>query len=582
MKRIISLLLASALLLGSLLAFTSCGAPKNDGARISVYLGEAVYDFDPTDYYVDSNAEQVMSLLFDPLFSINKKGKLKCDAAADDYKVDKDERTITIELKETYWSDGIRVKAEDFVYAWRNVLLNPNNANPAANLLYDIENAKEIKSAEEGMSIYEFGAVASDTYEITITYREGADYKQLLKNLASVATAPIRQDIATELASGYWSKIANTAITNGAFAIASINNIDNSFTLVRNSGYHQKLTVKDHTKIVRPAMLIGEGGEEISYKDIEDKVIFYMSDAPLADRAAHKNDAIVVDDLSTYTYVFNMDKPLFQNENVRKALSVVIDRNAIIEAITFGKAATGFLPDAVIDTDTGKSFNKKIDDLISASGNKAAAENLLANVDFSEIGKEITLTINDDAESNAIAAIVKTAWESIGFTVTVDAVKYVENKIDPDISSDPIRDSKIQVLVNNASRGTRDFDVIAVDWQMYSNDPFVALSAFSTDFSGCGVKLPAKDTKYSSFGGYSDSEYDALIKSAYEEQDKEKRSEILHAAEQKLIDTAPVIPLVFNQSFAFVNKDISKVKYDGFGNIILIDMKQKNYEDYLD
>ena len=580
MKKIISLLLASALLLGSLLVFASCGAPKDDGARINVYLGEAVYDFDPTDYYVDSNAEQVMSLLFDPLFSVNKNGKLKCDAAADKYRVDKEERTITIELKETYWSDGIRVKAEDYVYAWRNVLLNPNNANPAATLLYDIENAVEVKDGKK--SIYELGAIASDSYEITITYRENADYKQLLKNLASVATAPIRQDIVTEIASGYWSKIANTAITNGAFCISSFNSIDNSFTLVRNSGYHQALTVKNPNKIVRPGMLIGEGGAELSYKDIEEKVVFYMSDAPLADRAEHYKDAIVTDDLSTYTYVFNMDKPLFQNENVRKALSLVIDRNAIIEAITFGKAATGFLPDAVLNTANGKSFNKKTEALISVNANKTEAENLLANVDFSEIGKNITLTINDDAEANAIAAIVKTAWESLGFTVTVDAVSYVENKIDPNISNDPVKDSEIQVLVNNASRGKRDFDVIAVDWQMYSQDPFVALSAFSTDFSGCGVKLPENEIKYGSFGGYFDSDYDALIKAAYEENDTKKRNEILHSAEAMLVDSACVVPLVFNQNFAFTSKEISKVTYDGLGNIILVDMKQKDYEKYLD
>ena len=40
-------------------------------------LGEKVYDFDPTDYYVDSNAELVMGLLYDPLFRVNEKGKIK-------------------------------------------------------------------------------------------------------------------------------------------------------------------------------------------------------------------------------------------------------------------------------------------------------------------------------------------------------------------------------------------------------------------------------------------------------------------------------------------------------------------------
>ena len=84
MKKILSLVLALSLLLGSALVLTSCGAPDDEGAQISVYLGEPIYDFDPTDYYVDSNADQLMSLLYEPLFTVTEKGKLK-EAAAKEY-----------------------------------------------------------------------------------------------------------------------------------------------------------------------------------------------------------------------------------------------------------------------------------------------------------------------------------------------------------------------------------------------------------------------------------------------------------------------------------------------------------------
>ena len=75
MKKIVSLLLTLSILVLCVSALSSCGAPKDDGAEISVYLGERIYDFDPTDYYVDSNAESVMSLLFEPLFRLNANGK---------------------------------------------------------------------------------------------------------------------------------------------------------------------------------------------------------------------------------------------------------------------------------------------------------------------------------------------------------------------------------------------------------------------------------------------------------------------------------------------------------------------------
>ena len=118
MKRIVCLLLALIMLFTSAICLFSCGEPEDDGAEIAVYLGERVYDFDPGDYYVDSNADQIMSLLYDPLFRVNEKGKLVLDGAADDYSVDEDTRTIVITLRETYWSNSKPVIAADFVYAW--------------------------------------------------------------------------------------------------------------------------------------------------------------------------------------------------------------------------------------------------------------------------------------------------------------------------------------------------------------------------------------------------------------------------------------------------------------------------------
>ena len=579
MKRIISLALTLAMMLGVCAMLASCGEPKDDGAEISVYLGE-VFDFDPTDYFVDSNQEQVMSLLFEPLFTVDEKGKLQCDGVAEKYKVDKEERTIVITLRETYWSDGVRVTAADFVHAWRDIILEPNDANPAAALLYDIENAAEIKRGD--VSIYaDFGAEATEIYELTITYRDGADYKQLLKNLASVATSPIRQDIVFNENEGYWTKFINTAIVNGPFMIADYSVETGSFTLARNSGYHQDPLTKDYTKIVRPGALVSfistldSEAVALTYKDIEEKTVFYLADAPLSDRAENEKNAVKSDDLSTYSYVFNFDNPLFAIKEVRQALSMAIDRNAIVEAITFGKAASSFLPKDIYDSK----------DLIATGSKLNEAKTLLEGVDFSGVSKKFELTVNNDEESLKIAELVVASWEELGFEVEINAVGAVlyndksTNKEDEKLK---FYDSEIQLLVNDAARGDRKFDVIAVDWQLYSTDAFVALAAFSTEFSGCGAVLPANDMKFGSFGGYRSADYDAYIAAAFAATDADARREALYNAEQLLVEDACIAPIVFNQNYAFVSKDLSKVEVNGLGNFVLTEAKQKNYEDYLD
>lgn len=566
---------------GAMLSLTACGEPKDSGAKISVYLGADVLDFDPTDYYADSNAEQVMGLIFEPLFSVTSKGKLKC-AAAKEYSVNEKERQIVIKLRESYWSDEVRVKAEDFIYAWREVLLEPSNPNPAAALLYDIENAVSIKAGEE--SCYSFGAVASDTYEITINYREGADYKQLLKNLASVATSPLRVDIVTG-AETFWSKEASTIVTNGPFKIEALNRQYGEFTLARNMGYHQKSSAKDYTKNVTPASLvsfIAKNGElELTYDDIENKTVFYMGDATLDDRSANKDKAKYSDDFSTYSYVFNTDKPLFAIKEVRKALSLALDRAAIVEAITFGKAATGFLPDAVAKSVYGKNPAARLTaDYETAL---AQARELVNSVDFKGISKSFTLTVNNDEESVKIAEFAEAAWELLGFNVTVKKVSTVNSTVnDPNTGEKKtITDSAIQTLVKEASYGNRNFDVIAVDWQMYSNDAFVALAAFTSNMNGNGVDFATTGSYRANISGWTNADYDNYVNVAYAAKTDAERKAALKEAEKILLDSAPVVPVIYNQNFAFVSKDISKITVDGFGNFNLTHAKQKDYHKYL-
>lgn len=569
MKRIIGALLLTALLACALSALGGCGTPADDGAVINVYLGEKIYDFDPTDFYADSAAERAMSLLFEPLFSVDAAGKLSC-AAAKSYKIDKEERRIVVTLRESYWSDATRVKAADFIYAWRDVLLDSSKATPAAALLYDIEGATAAKSG--GSTAYYFGAKATDTYEITITYREGADTDRLLRNLSSVATSPLREDIVNN-APGYWSKTLSYAVSNGPFRLATLDYTAGIFTLARNSGYHQSPTAEDKTKNVTPAKLMSSfavNGEYLSYDDIAAKTVFVMNDATLADRKAHKDAASVADAGSAYVYAFNTDNPIFANESVRLALSLAIDRAAVVNAITFGKAADGLVP--------GSGIGASLSDMARAKELLAAAEASMS----APLQKSFTLTVNDDEESLAVAGIAKAAWEELGFTVTINAVGVVTTEITDRQTNEEltINDSGIQKLLIDAAHGVRNYDVIGFDWMMYSDDAFVPLTAFASSLTGFGTDIETGN-KRKNVTGWSSPDYDALMNAAFVATDRETRDGLLRSAEKLLLDSAPITPVYFNQSFTFSHADISGVTYDAAGNPVYTKMKLKDYGQYL-
>lgn len=581
MKRIISLILTVVMLFGMMSVLSACGAPKDDGAEINVYLGDAVFDFDPGDYYVSDNAEQILALLYEPLFKLKKNGKVKC-AAAKDYEVDEDERKITIELRESYWSDGVQVKASDYVYAWCERLISSAAPNPAAALFYDIEGVREV--AQGIGSTSDVGIKATEMSKLEITYCEGADYKNILKNLASVAASPVRQDV-VENAETYWAKSANTIVTNGPFKMKSYNVETGEFQLSRNLGYHQLPTTKDYDNKVNPGLIYTTFKNEhndvsVSYKDIADKVVFVMTDLSLAERAEYAKKADTFDQTSTYTYVFNTKHPLLSDANVRKALSLVIDRTEIANAVTFAKPADGFIPDICNGSEAG---------LISVNANKAEAEKCMAKVDSAlfEANKSITLTVGNDEESVKIAEIVKTAWESIGFSVTVEAVGMKTTELKSADGSIYIDDSTIQNLIKEASYGNVQYDVIAVDWQMYCRDAAVGLASLTSNINGMGVDfIPnegAADTRVnrSNVAGWADSKYDELVNAIYAADGDKARKDCADKAEEYLVSAMPVCPILFNQSFVFDSSKISKLKYDGLGNLVFTDVKLGGYKKYL-
>ena len=584
MKRIISLLLALALLVGCATVLSSCGK-KDNGAEIAVYLGSEVYDLDPSDYFVSDNAAQFMSLLYEPLFTLNEKGKLKM-AAAEDYEIDEEKREIRITLRESYWSDGNRVVPSDFVYAWER-LLDPANANPAAALLYDIEGALDVKTGAIS-SLY--GAAANnygDGKTIVINYRENADADALLKNLASLATAPVRPGV-VESSPAFWSKSVSSIATNGAFTLSVYDVETGEICLERNIGYHQSREAKNVDKYVKPYKLVtfwtaNAQKATLTYDDIEKKTVFFLGDATAEARknATLADEAEAYDTLSTFTLAFASQNAIFKDVNVRKAMSLAINRTEIAKALVFAKPATGFLPETVKNSEgdaftVSEKFNSSADITTAASILPASAK-----------GATLTLALHDDVENRIIGAMVESAWEAIGLNVTVEYLGAKTVTVsDVTMGEMSYTESHIQYLVKTlAEGGSVAYDVIGFDWQMYSSDPFVGLASLSNTMCGNGAEFANNGgvSLHSSLAKWSaanQTAYDSLIKSAYAASDAESREYWLQAAAKLIAQYVPVIPVVYNQNFGVIGKGLSRVDVDYFGNFSFDRAKLKNYDEY--
>ncbi len=551
MKKLISMLLMAAMLVTLLAGCGSTLEEDEKGAIIDIYLASEISDYDPALAYTDDSAAKVLGLVYEGLTRINAKGKVE-NALMKDYKIFENEEngeySMEITIKNTKWSDGRVVSADDVVYAWKRIL-DPEFSCSAAALLFDIKNARDVKMGDN--SVDDLGIAAVDDTIIEVQFEEKIDYNKFLENLACLALVPLREDVVSRY--DRFATAPSTICTNGPFAIKGIE-LGESLMLERNVYYYRDTDNEDALdKYVLPYRLMINFGadEEANTAAYEAGEIFYLGEIALSKRAAYKEEATITNLLSTHSFIINCENKTLSNQATRKALSDSLDRTAIANAVTYATPATGLVPDAVYDKAIGDSFRANGGAILSATKGSASGSG------------SFTLTIKDNALENTIAELAKASWEAAGFKVTIKALGVEEYK---------------------TAYETGDYDVIALDYQSPSTDAFGALAVFATGFSGNGIDIQNDNYDPVPFvPGYESAAFDEKIEAAFAEKDRAARSAILHEAEKILMEELPIIPVIFNQdAYVYNDEVLSGIKdnYFGFRNFNRLNMKDwRSYQE---
>lgn len=598
MKKIVSLLLVIVMLLSATVVLSSC---NKKGAEIKIYLGDQLYDLDPALAFVNDDLTRVLSLLYEPLFTLNEKGKV-VNALAKSYKIIEDEERdlyqMEITLRETYWNDGRnQVTANDIFFAWTRIL-DPDFSTQAAPLLYDIKNAVAVKRGEISRSAL---GLEANRDVLTVTFEGKVDYDAFLRNLTSVALVPVRY---SEVHADFWAQKASFISTNGPFSIRAWNKNTGEFTLQENRYFH---SVEGEGSYVYPAILASMW-TDMSFENYEDgndrnmnkflrkkltqfveSAVFCVGSLPATkeERDSYAENVETYDTFSTYSYIFNTKKELFADEDVRRALSMVIDREYLAEQLVFAKAADGLISPAVWESTKKKvSFRSESEALIVTTAKLAEAQALLADKDLPT--DEFELVVRNSPDDMFIASYAVKQWAKLGFSVSINPVSF-----DTEVWSDD-GDGGREVKYGDAEKPTSmtvyddgvqamymagDFDVIGLDYQMYSTNAFTALCGFTSTMNGNGVENGFDEATGQSVrtpilhcSGFSDEAYDALIERAYKEKDLDKRAAILHEAEAYLMEKLPIMPIVYNQNY-YIIEGVSGVDVDGYGNLVFTKAK---------
>jgi oligopeptide transport system substrate-binding protein len=210
--------------------------------------------------------------------------------------------------------------------------------------------------------------------------------------------------------------------------------------------------------------------------------------------------------LGTYYYRCNVTKPPFNDKRVRQALAMSVDRDGIVKSITKGgeQPAFSFAPPKCGDYPVHPYYKADI----------AAAKKLLADAGYPD-GKgfpKFEILFNTADTHRAIAEAIQQMWKvNLGIDATLVNQEW---KV--------YLDSERQL----------NYQVARASWISDYIDPRSFLDMYVT---GGGNNQT----------GWSNKDYDRLIREAGFTADPQKRFDIFHQAETILMDESPIIPLYY-------------------------------------
>ncbi|CDZ74637.1 Oligopeptide transport system permease protein OppA [Peptoniphilus sp. ING2-D1G] len=520
----------------------------------------------------------ILNHLFTGLLTYDESGEIVA-GMADLPVVSEDGLNYTFTIRDGMkWSNGDPVTANDFEFSWKRVL-DPQTASVYAYQLYYLAGGKEFNSIEKPGVYYVKDDDDNDTEEVDheVTYTDAdtqgldiagksdeevaqmvyekwlteardkvgvkaVDEKTLevtlanptpyFKDLTAFYTLyPVNEKIVSE--NPDWAKDAETHVSNGAFTLKTWEH-DSLIEIVKNDNWVNA----DKVKLAGISWDILEDSNT-AYQNYDGGKYWMEVDPPqevVAQKFSNEDPELIIGkQVGTYYYNLNNIQTAegnnpFVNVNIRKALSMALDREGLVTNITKGGQipAEGMVPYGLTD-DTGADFREANGVLIEY--NPEEAKKLLdkgleeTGLTLEDINGKVLLYNTDEAHKKNAQAVQQMWKETLGIEIQLENVDF---------------------NVKLAREKAHDFDISRAGWVGDYSDPMTMLDLFITGGS-------FNDS------GYTNPKYDELINTAISSPDQKVRMDAMKEAEKILMEDMPVIPVYFYTQPYFVKQNVKGI-----------------------
>ena len=444
---------------------------------------------------------------------------------AESWDVSDDGLTWTFHLRDAKWSDGKPIVAEDFVYAW-NRLVNPDTGADYEYMLDMVKGYEEKK--------LEISAPDEKTFVVNLSVK--CPYFEEI--CAFPAVMPVRKDAVEGTEN--WTNSPDTLIANGPYVLKEWKH-NQVIEMEKNPEYYDA----DSVKAEKLAFHLQDDQNAI-YASYRSGDLDFINSVPQEEvqKLLDTKELKVLPQVGTYYVVFNVEKEPFNDARVRKAFSLVIDRDFIVRQVTGQgqEPASGYVPSGVYDVDGaegddfrtvgGDYYSIKVDDY---EKNVDEAKKLMEEAGYKdgEGFPQVEYLYNTNEGHKAIAEALQNMWqEKLGVQVT-------------------LQNQDWNVFLTERKQG--NFNIARSGWIADYNDPMSFIDMWMTG----GGNNDAQ---------YKNPKYDEIVKAAKATSDQAERMENMHKAEDILVgEDAVVAPIYFYNNSHMMKPNIDGLYYTPLG-----------------
>lgn len=518
-------------------SFTACGggtSTPNAGATaentsaagdpLKVHIDVEVASMDP-QVAVDGTSFEVLAAVTEGLYSLDANGSA-IPAMADKVEKSEDGLTYTVTLKDAKWSNGTPVTANDFVFAWRR-LVDPKTASEYAFMggIAGLKNADDISAGK--VSPDQLGVTAKDDKTLVIELDTPVPFFESL--MAFPSFFPVNEEFYNKCGDKFATTV-DTILCNGAFKVTSYEPAATTINLEKNADYW------DANKV----QLSGIQYQVI--KDSQQAMLAYQNgDLDVATLSGEQVEQFQADPefqsiMAGYLWYIspNLKTPGLENENLRKALALSYDKDAIVNNILKdGSIKADFaVPTLLATGPDGKDFRDGTDTYLSTDKAKALEYYDKAKEELGKDSFSYTMIVEDTESAQNVAQFIQAEIQKTlpGVTINIETMPK-KNRVE------------------RMQEGT--FELGLTRWGPDYADPMTYLDMWTTDSPN-------------NYGFWSNAEFDQIIQSAKKGElalDVNARWDALKNAEKMVMDEAVIFPVYQKGNAVMIKKNVSGIEF---------------------